>query len=417
MYVALLTLMLAALPPAPDTLVICPDEFRSALDAWVAYRQDQGHQILVVPPSQRPAELTATIARVAKLGKLKCLVLVGDVAAAGDSNGPGAKHNVPTNHVAAKINRRWGSGATIATDIPYADTDGDGLSDLMIGRIPADSPDELRRTVRKVIQYERESAAGSWQCRLDIVAGIGGFGALFDAVIEASARQVFQQATPPGYELRHVTAKSASFESNTFREIVCNNLNEGSLAWIYLGHGRSTELDHVPTPGGYQPILSVHEVAGLRCHECRPLAVLIACSTGAFDARSECLAEELALAEEGPIAVIAATRVTMPYGNTVFGYELLRACLHDRPLSLGESIRLAQRRTIAAEKNDAFRPSLDSLAEGLSPPPVDLATERREHAMMYHLFGDPLLRLRVAPREIRPAPKLVAPVNGTAISK
>jgi hypothetical protein len=31
--------------------------------------------------------------------------------------------------------------------------------------------------------------------------------------------------------------------------------------------------------------------------------------------------------------------------------------------------------------------------EILSPPPVDLAAERREHVFMYQLIGDPLLPL------------------------
>jgi hypothetical protein len=89
----------------------------------------------------------------------------------------------------------------------------------------------------------------------------------------------------------------------------------------------------------------------------------------------------------------------MPYGNTVLGYELLRACFQDRPTSLGEALRLAQCRTLTAIEQDKLRPSLDSLAQGLSPSPVDLAAERREHVLMYHLFGDPLLRLRLATDE------------------
>jgi hypothetical protein len=399
MYVALVALMLAAAPPAPDTLVVCPDEFRAALREWVDYRHSQGHHIAVVPPPSTPAELQAAVRRTAKSGRLKCLVLIGDVADAEQAEFVGRGIAVPTNHLPANVNTRWGSTPTIATDAPYADLDGDGSPNLMLGRIPADSPDELRRTIRKVIRYERESEDGAWQRRLDVVAGVGGFGTVADALIEAAGRQVFQQAVPAHYEMRHTSAKTASLQSNDFRATACKHLNEGSLAWIYLGHGLPTELDRVPTSGGYRPIMSVDDVAQLRCQQCRPLAVLVACYTGAFDARQECLAEELAVADEGPVAVIAATRVTMPYGNTVFGYELLRACFHDRPTSLGEALRLAQCRTLTANEKDKFRPSLDSLAQGLSPPPVDLTAERREHVQMYHLFGDPLLRLRLAPAE------------------
>jgi hypothetical protein len=118
--------------------------------------------------------------------------------------------------------------------------------------------------------------------------------------------------------------------------------------------------------------------------------VLVACYTGAIDARRDSLAEELVLAEQGPIAVIAATRVTMPYGNTVLGYELLRACFKDQLADLGDIFYLAQRRVLADASADSLRASLDKLAQGLSPPPIDLAAERREHVQMYHLLGDPL---------------------------
>ena len=66
-----------------------------------------------------------------------------------------------------------------------------------------------------------------------------------------------------------------------------------------------------------------------------------------MDAPNGCLGEELLLAEEGPVAGIAATRVTMPYGNTIMACELLRACFKDRPVAVGDILRLAQGRYVA----------------------------------------------------------------------
>ena len=176
-----------------------------------------------------------------------------------------------------------------------------------------------------------------------------------------------------------------------------------------MGHGLPTELDRVRTPTGSEPILSVDDVPKLRCPAHSPLAVFVACYTGAFDAPTDSLAEELLLAEQGPIAVVAATRVTMPYGNTVLGYELLRACFKDRPSELGNIVRLAQRRSLDQSADDPLRASLDGLAHGLSPPPIDLAAERREHVLMYHLFGDPLTLLH------RPAPMVASSSDGTPV--
>jgi hypothetical protein len=124
-----------------------------------------------------------------------------------------------------------------------------------------------------------------------------------------------------------------------------------------------------------------------------------------MDAPHGCLGEELLLAEEGPVAVIAATRVTMPYGNTIMACELLRACFKDRPAAVGDMLRLAQQRVLApTNKNqpskDQLRATLDGMAEVLSPPPVDLPAERREHVLMYQLIGDPLLRLHRPAAEV-----------------
>jgi hypothetical protein len=412
LHAAFFLLLLTASAPAPDTLVVCPRELRAGLAEWNSHRAAQGHQILVIGPANSAAELHAKIRDAARTGALKHVLLIGDVPRVGDRVA-GAGPVVPTNYVPAKINTRWKSSPMIASDGPYSDIDGDGLPELAIGRIPADSADELAVVVRKIIHYEQNAAKDSCGRRINVVAGIGGFGAGTDALIEATAHHVIRQTVPRTYDIQPTMANPSSPhcpKPGDFAASVRRQFSAGSMAWIYLGHGLPNELDRVPTPGGTEPILSVDDVPRLRRGEQAPLAVLIACYTGALDARSDCLAEELLLAEEGPIAVIAATRVTMPYGNTVLGYELLRACFHDRPVALGEMLRLARRRSLSDPEGDSLRASIDMIAARVSPPPVDLATERREHAAMYQLFGDPLLRLRrpVEQDATAPAPAAVA---------
>jgi hypothetical protein len=405
LYAAALYLLLAAEVTAPDTLVVCPHEFRAALAPWVEHRRQQGHQIAIVSPVGRPEKLKATIGRVARSGAIKYLLLIGDVPAERDEMPPNKRATVPTNYISAKINTRWGSEPLIASDLSYGDLDDDGIPDLAVGRIPADDAVEVAVVVGKILRYER-TASGAADHRLYVVSGIGGFGAITDALVEAAARQVILQTVPKSFEIQQTSANPASPHcppGDTFRSCVCKQLSDGGLAWIYLGHGLHTELDRVATSKGKEPILSVEDVPQLRCGDASPLAVLMACYTGAIDAERDCLAEELLLAEGGPVAVIAASRVTMPYGNTVLGYELLRSCFEDKPANLGSILRLAQQRTLQNPPDGPLRPSLDMLAAGLSPPPVDLAAERREHVAMYHLFGDPSLRLRIPRDEARHA--------------
>ena len=381
---------------ALDTLVVCPAEFQPALAEWQAFRHEQGHDIQVLRPTATPDMLQKAIRRAAATTDLKFLVLIGEAPVRAQYLSV-TRNNIPTNYSAAKVNVRWGSDPYIATDIPYADLDSDGVPDLAVGRIPVRSPEQLQRILRKTILYERTSQQSDWQRRLSFTSGQGGFGAVTDALIEAAARQVVQQNIPAGFITQHIfpgITDGTEPHSSGFPHRAQQQLSEGSLAWIYLGHGRETELDHVRTATGTQSILSIGDVQKLRRGGHSPLAVLVACSTGAIDSPGGCLASELLKADEGPVAVIAATRITMPYGNTVLGCELLRACFRDRPDHLGETLRIAERKTLDSPTDDSLRSSLDSLAAGLSPPPVDLASERREHVLMYHLFGDPLLHLR-----------------------
>ncbi|HEX5472249.1 MAG TPA: C25 family cysteine peptidase [Lacipirellulaceae bacterium] len=386
---------IAAPPVGPDVLVVCPREFRPAIAEWKEFRRAQGHHLVVADVPANAEQLKGTIHQANRSGTLKYIVLIGDEPSSFDSTSQTARFLIPTNYVRATVNIRWGSTAAIASDIPYADLDGDGLPDVAIGRIPAHSPQELSGVMRKIIRYESSSDHGPWEKCLDIISGAGGFGALTDAMVESAGRQVVQETVPTGYDVRHTVA-TVNTESESPVDccaLARRQLNEGDLAWVYVGHGLPTQLDRVPTLEGMRPLLSTRDVPQLHCGPHNPLAVLIACYTGAMDAPQDCLAEDLLLAGEGPIAVVAATRVTMPYGNSVMGYELLRACFDDRPLALGDIMLIAEKRVLGSGVNNHMRATLDNLAQLFSPGPVDLSNERREHVLMYHLIGDPLLRL------------------------
>jgi len=404
----------------PNVLVVCPTPFRDALAPWEELRRKQGHEFEVIDVPKDASELKAVIRKIAAGGRLETIVLVGDVPI--DSTLPELKRlTIPTNYVPAKVNRRWGSEPTIASDAVFADTNGDGTPDVAVGRIPADTPAQLAAVVRKIIRYETRTEHEPWDRRLAAVAGAGDFGVMADALIEAAGQQIMKQALPPGYLVALTRAKTGSavlgpmnsiplsVPSPNKRAPIGQQIDEGSLLWVYLGHAHPTALDYVAGPTGPESILSVEDVPQLRGAARCPLAFFVSCYTGACDATSDSLAEALLLAEEGPVSVVAATRVSMPYGNTVFSYEFLRASLGDRPATLGDAFRLAQQRTFAAGDGDAMRKSIDSMATSLSPMlhkgneiwrPEDLATERREHVAMYQLLGDPLLRWR-RPRSIK----------------
>jgi hypothetical protein len=95
----------------------------------------------------------------------------------------------------------------------------------------------------------------------------------------------------------------------------------------------------------------------------------------------------------GPVAVFAGSRVTMPYGMSVLGLELMRQCFAAQPETLGEAILAAKRRTMSTENLGRYRAALDSIATVVGPAPDLLEAERAEHLDLFNLLGDPLLRV------------------------
>ena len=69
-----------------------------------------------------------------------------------------------------------------------------------------------------------------------------------------------------------------------------------------------------------------------------PIAVFLACYTGAFDEADDCMSERMLAQPTGPVAVICGTRVTMPYANAVLGHAMLEECFAREPATLGVNV-------------------------------------------------------------------------------
>lgn len=397
MHALLLSLPLLALTSlGPDVAVVCPTAFREALQPWLEYRGRQGHRIELVSSEGTPEAVRGRIRDLAKGGTLRVVVLVGDVGSNPAANSPAGRPYVPVFFAPAKVNVRWGSEPTIATDNPYADLDDDRLPDVAIGRLPVSSPDELSRLVRKVLAYEANQQPSGWRRQVNFIAGLGGFGALADALLESAAKTVLTAGVPAAYA---TTMTYASWRSpycpdpKNFHEATLDRINEGCLFWVYIGHGSPDSLDRAKMPDGDYHILGRQDAGQVRCMQGSPIAIFLACYTAAFDAPQACLGEELLRQERGPVAVLGGSRVTMPYGMAVLGTELMSECFDARRATLGEAVLNAKRRSMGQPRDPEQRKLLDGLAAALSPPDTNLADERAEHLLLFNLLGDPLLRL------------------------
>ena len=387
---------------AVDTVVICPADFVPAMRPWVTHRQMQGH-LVALRPSGTASQIRASIRQAAKGGRLQYVLLVGDASRETDAL------NVPTHLAKAHVNVRWGSEPEIATDNWYADLDDDDVPDLAIGRLPAANLMQLRTMLTKILAYETSTDHGEWRRRINLIAGVGGFGSLVDSVLELTTRKFLTDGVPDSYAT-HMTYGSwqSPYCPNPmrFHDSVIQRFNEGCLFWIYIGHGQRSYLDRVQVPGRTYHIFGKQDVAKLAPTHASPIAIFLACYTTAFDGPQDCLGEVMVRARNGPVAVLGGTRVTMPYGMAVLATGLMDQVFQQQRSTLGQ-VMLAAKRTLATPPpkttNGAqatTRQLLDALAGAFASSPQLLAAERREHLQLINLLGDPLLRIR-QPRGIQ----------------
>ncbi len=393
-------LLLSASAAPPDTVVVCPKEFIAELSPWVAHRELQGHRVEIVPNTRSADELRSEIREIAKSGKLRFLMLVGDANPRAEIDPALRLISTPTHFATAKVNVKWGSEPEIGTDNWFADLDDDQIPELAVGRLPADTREELALMVRKIIEYEQNADFGVWRRRVNFVAGVGGFGALADSVLESATRKFLTDGIPAAFQtsMTYGSWRSAYCpDPRQFHEAALQRFNEGCLFWVYIGHGQRTYLDRIYVPGSAYHILDVDDVAKLDHGGRPPIAVFLSCYAGAFDGPRDCLAEEMIAAPRGAIAALCGSRVTMPYAMAVMGSELLKDTFSGQTATLGEIVLHAKQQMMQppsdAPDGRDNRQLLDALAKALSPAPDLLDEERREHLSLFNLLGDPLLRL------------------------
>ena len=390
-----------------NVIAVCSKQFETAFKPWIDHRTAQGYRIKVVTKGTDLKVLRDSIRTIAAENPIESIILVGDSPL------------VPTHFEKAVVNVNWGSEPEIASDNWYADLDDDAIPDVSIGRLCVDNSVELEAVVRKIIRYEVKPATDMWPRRVNLVAGVGGFGAIPDAILENATRSFITKGIPAEYRtsLTYASWRSPYCpDPRGFRDATIDRLNEGSLLWIYIGHGQRRHLDYVRVPAGIAPIFQEDDIARVHGQSGAPIAVFLSCYAGAFDEERDCLAERFVAAEKGPVAAICGSRVTMPYAMAVLGNEMLRECFANRQTILENVILQAKRNSMAVDVNDSQRRMLDALAKAISPEPEKIADERKEHLWLFNLIGDPLLRIRhPQPIEVV-APKAAYPGDEISVS-
>jgi hypothetical protein len=415
---------------AEHVVVVCPPTFYRSLEPWIRYRTSQGYTVHVLSEPFDAQNIKNRIQLLAEQVSLSAIVLVG-------------KKIIPSPQIPCRIVQHFGKELSLASDDWYADLNNDGLPDVAVGRFAADNTEELDSQIQKTIRYETETPTGIWCRQLQIVAGIGHFSPLLDSVLESTTRYLLSETIPESYEisLLHANWKSPFCPAPVdYQTELFETINRHPLFWVYFGHGHPQMLDPLSTPLGHLATLHVNDFPQFHCRKSLPIVFLFCCYSGVFDLEPYSLAEKLIHQPEGPVAVFAASRTTMPYGMSILGTELLQEYIkkqneivqnemiqnkitetqnntpnnnsinNQQPnnrLTFGSLILHAKQQALLPKQpvsknirqTRSIRQTLETLAKTFDPFPKQLHDQIADHSAMFHLFGDPLLQLPV-PKKI-----------------
>ncbi|MFO7676321.1 MAG: C25 family cysteine peptidase [bacterium] len=262
-----------------------------------------------------------------------------------------------------------------ALDAWYADFEGEGGSpDMILGRVTCRSGSELAAFVDKVIAYE-SGPPGLWSRRMLLLADDewSGDPSRPDPIGFRHIEQCEAAAAAAGIQLDpskvYLTEHSFAGVKNKpgARAELMRELQAGSLVFFFFGHGDAFDLCH-------ESVLNISQIADVDCGIRSPFCYFGSCSVGRFeDTKTECIAEELVRKPEGgAIAAVGATKATTSGTNSVFARNLQVPLLSHPDSTVGAAFFKAW--------------------------PTD---------RLYHLFGDPATRLRLAadwpePPAVRP---------------
>ncbi|HUS10296.1 MAG TPA: C25 family cysteine peptidase [Pyrinomonadaceae bacterium] len=252
--------------------------------------------------------------------------------------GQGFNDLVPTKLIDTALNET-------ASDDWLTDFNGDGMSDLAIGRLPVRNVSEANTVVSKIISYENTAPDPSR-------------GALLVADTDFEAPSNAVQSLIRGGLPVQVINRGSTDDATAHNQVIAS-LNQGPRVANYFGHGSNG----IWSSAG---LLSTADAPALTNTNRLSVFTMMTCFNGYFqDAYNDSLSEALLKSQSGAVAVWASTTLTEPSGQNVIGAEFYRLLFGPQPITLGDAVRAAK-----AVTNDA------------------------DVRRTWTLFGDPAMRLR-----------------------
>ena len=242
------------------------------------------------------------------------------------------------------------------SDPTYAAVNGDDLlPDLAIGRLPAATIEDARAMVAKIVAYETGEA--SLEAPAVLIADNADSAGNFEADAEAIASSLLSSREVVKIYLSRLGSAAS-------RSAIVEAFDQGSSVMSYLGHGGI----HL---WASENIFNIRRVPSLAPQGQQPLLLTINCLNGYYHFPFfNSLSEELVKAEgKGAIAAFSPSGLSLNAPANLYHRMLLEEIFNGSHERLGDAVLAAQ----------------EAYAESGAFP---------ELLTIYHLLGDPALKLR-----------------------
>lgn len=321
-----------------DYLIITPKELKEGASALSEYRKSRGLKPMVVEledimdefnygiysPEAIKRFLATAFPASSRAQKSRSVVLVGH-GTEDYKDIQGFGENLLPPIMIGTID------GIVPSDTYYADTNGDHIPEIAIGRLPVISPQELQLLIEKIKAYE--SSSGSWTKDILLLADYPEPGGNFPADSDMVASQI-----PSIYVQKKIYL--ANHPIGDARKLVMDGINQGALIVNFIGHAG---LDRLAEDG----IIVSEDVSGMNNGGKLPVLTAMTCIIGLFSFPGyDTLGEEMLLKENGGvIGVFAPSSLSINSEAAVLDRELFNAFfLNRQKQTLGDIILNALRR-------------------------------------------------------------------------
>lgn len=272
-----------------------------------------------------------------------------------------------------------------SADNRYVTLEGDDtFPDLSIGRLPVNSAAEAAVVVAKTLQYEQSPAPGDWKTKVLFVADDQDAGGDFDGLSEA----LIACCLPPSYSADKVYYLITHPSPTQVRQAIASAINQGRFLVNYIGHGATSTW-------GAEYLFRATDVGSLTNATMQPVVLSMTCKDGYFIepyvGAGNSMAESLVRADgKGAVAAWSPTGLGVSTGHDLLNSGFFDGLFSGAATTVGEATLAGKQRLWDK------RLALDLLDT-------------------YHLFGDPALRLAVAPTGVTLSLLDVAPGEGRSL--